>query len=138
MRFQQRSEREFEFYSRRRFSERDVIFKARYRGLGATARTAGLWGGSFESFMSERTCLFSSNRAGQPIRASLHYVSWPLEDAEAEIERNDLPSVIGIKLPKIPPVLHYSRRLAVYVWPTELARPALTARPVAVAASPSV
>jgi hypothetical protein len=82
--------------------------------------------------------LFSSNRAGQPIRANLHYVSWPLEDAEAEIERNDLPSAIGIKLPDIEPVLHYSRRLAVYVWPTELARPALAARPVAVAASPSV
>lgn len=138
MKFEQRSEREFAFYSRRRFSEREVIFRARYRGLGPTQRTAGHWGGSFEYFMTERTCLFSSNRAGQPIRANLHYVSWPLEDAEAEIERNDLPSAIGIKLPDIEPVLHYSRRLAVYVWPTELARPALAARPVAVAASPSV
>jgi hypothetical protein len=138
MRFEQRSEREFAFYSRRRFSEQDVIFRARYRGLGPTSRTAAHWGGSFEYFMTDRFCVFSSNRAGQPIRANLHYVSWPLEDAEAEIERNDLPSSIGIKLPNIAPVLHYSRRLAVYVWPTELARPALTPRTVAVAASPSV
>jgi hypothetical protein len=34
-------------------------------------------------------------------------------------------------------VLHYSRRLAVYVWPAELVRPALVARPVTVAATPS-
>jgi hypothetical protein len=34
-------------------------------------------------------------------------------------------------------VLHYSRRLAVYVWPAELVRPALAARPVTVAATPT-
>ena len=34
MRLEQRSEREFSFYSRRRLSSKPVIFKARYRGLG--------------------------------------------------------------------------------------------------------
>ena len=62
---------------------------------------------------------------------------WPLEDAEAEIERNDLPESIGIELPDAEPVLHYSRRLAVYIWPAELLRPAITARPVTVAVTPS-
>ncbi|MFP5207515.1 MAG: DUF2071 domain-containing protein, partial [Acidobacteriota bacterium] len=38
MRFEQHSEREFAFYSRRRMSDRPVIFKARYRGLGPTQR----------------------------------------------------------------------------------------------------
>lgn len=61
---------------------------------------------------------------------------WPLEDAEAEIERNDLAAAIGIDLPSIEPVLHYSRRLAVYVWPAELLRPAMAGRPVTVAAAP--
>ena len=87
--------------------------------------------------MSERPCVFSVNRAGQPIRANLHHVPWPLEDAEAEIERNDLAKAVGIELPEIDPILHYSRRLAVYVWPAELVRPQLAARPVAVAASPT-
>ncbi len=137
MRMEQRSEREFAFYSRRRFSERPVIFKVKYRGLGPTRKLAELRSGTLEHFVSERSCLFSSNRAGQPIRASLHYVPWPLEDAEAEIERNDLAAAIGIELPDIEPVLHYSRRLGVYVWPEELVRPALAARPVAVAVSPS-
>jgi uncharacterized protein YqjF (DUF2071 family) len=137
MRIEQRAEREFAFYSRRRFSSRPVIFKARYRGLGPTHRLAEMRGGTLESFLTERSCLFSSNRAGQPIRANLHYVPWPLEEAEAEIERNDLAAAIGVQLPDVEPVLHYSRRLAVYIWPAELVRPALAARPVAVAVTPS-
>jgi len=134
---EQRSEREFAFYSRRLFAGRQVIFQARYRGLGPTHKTAELRNGTFESFITERTCLFSSNRAGQPIRANLHYVPWPLEEAEAEIERNDLLSTVGVELPHLEPVLHYSRRLAVYIWPAELARPAMAGRPVTVAATPT-
>ncbi len=137
MHLEQRSEREFSFYSRRRFSRDKVIFKARYRGLGPSRRLVEIRGGLFEHFMSERPCLFSVNRAGQPIRANLHHVPSPLEEAQAEIERNDLASAAGIELPDIEPILHYTRRLAVYVWPAELVRPALAARPVPVAATPS-
>jgi len=137
MRLEQRSEREFSFYSRRRFSSQPVIFKARYRGLGPTHKLAEYRSGTLEHFLTERYCLFTRNRAGQPVRASIHHVAWPLEDAEAEIERNDLPSAIGLSLPNEEPVLHYSRRLAIYVWPAELVRPALASRPVTVAVTPS-
>lgn len=136
MRLEQRSDREFAIYSRRRMAHREVIFKARYRGLGPTHRTAEIRGGSFEYFITERSCLFNSNRAGQPIRASLHYIPWPLEEAEAEIERNDLPASIGIELRNPEPVLHYSRRMAVYIWPPELVRPVLARRPVTAVATP--
>ena len=131
MRLEQRSEREFAFYSRRRFSRSQVIFKARYRGLGPTRKTAGEPPrlASSISFPSGPAC-FRTNRAGQPIRANLHHVPWPLEEAEAEIERNDLAAAVGLDLPDLEPVLHYSRRLAVYIWPAELVRPALAARPV--------
>jgi len=137
MRLEQRSEREFSFYSRRRFSNPQVIFNARYRGLGPNGKLAENRTGTLEHFVTERSCLYSANRAGQPIRANLHFVSWPLEDAEAEIERNDLAAAIGLTLPNVDPVLHYSRRLAVYVWPRELVRPVLVGRPVTVAVSPS-
>jgi hypothetical protein len=70
------------------------------------------------------------------VRSNLHHVPSPLEEAEADIERNDLARSIGIELPDIQPVLHYSRRLAVYVWPRELVRSALAGRPVTVAATP--
>ena len=138
MSLDQRSEREFAFYSRRRFAPEPVIFKARYRGLGPTSKLVNARPGSLEYFLMERSSLFTRNRAGQATRANLHHVPGPLEEAEAEIERNDLARSIGIELPETEPVLHYSRRLAVYVWPTELVRPALAGRPVTVAATPSV
>jgi uncharacterized protein YqjF (DUF2071 family) len=136
MHLDQRSEREFSFYSRRRLTEPAVIFKARYRGLGPTRNLAEGHSGTLEYFLMERSSLYTRNHAGQAVRANLHHVPWPLEEAEAEIERNDLAKSIGIELPDIEPVLHYSRRLAVYVWPTELVRPALAGRPVTVAATP--
>jgi hypothetical protein len=64
-------------------------------------------------------------------------VAGPLEEAEAEIERNDLAAAVGIELPDLEPVLHYSRRLAVYLWPAELLRPAVVTRPVTVAVTPT-
>jgi uncharacterized protein len=137
MQFEQRSEREFAFYSRRRFSNREVVFNARYRGLGPSRRLAENRSGTLENFVTERNCLFSADRTGRPVRANLHYVPWPLEDAEAEIERNDLAASIGLTLPKSEPVLHYSRRLAVYVWPREFVRSALVGQPVTAAVSPS-
>ena len=122
MRLEQRSDRDFWFYSRRRFAGQPVIFSARYRGLGPTRKLAESRSGSLEYFLTERYCLFSRNRAGKLVRANIHHVPWPLEDAQAEIERNDLAAAIGIELPDEEPVLHYSRRLAVYVWPAELVR----------------
>ena len=137
MRMDQRSEREFAFFSRRRLAAKEIIFNAHYRGLGPTSKLANPRPGSLEHFLSDRSWLFSTNRAGAPVRAHLHHVPWPLEEAEAEIERNDLPASIGLRLPDCEPILYYSRRLAVYLWPAELLRPALAARPVAVAVSPS-
>jgi len=136
MRLEQRSEREFAFYSRRHWSDKPVIFKARYRGLGPTRKLAESTSGTLEYFLTERYCLFTQNRAGQTVRANIHHVPWPLEEAEAEIECNGLAEAIGIQLPDIEPVLHYSRRLAVYVWPAELVRPVMARRPVAAAVTP--
>lgn len=137
MRLDQRTEREFAFYSRRRLARRPLVFSVRYRGLGPTRRLAEMRPGTLEYFLTERYCLFTRNHNGQPIRANIHHVPSPLEDAEAEFERNDLPAAIGMDLPDSPPVLHYSRRLAVYIWPAELVRPALARRPVTVAVTPS-
>jgi uncharacterized protein YqjF (DUF2071 family) len=137
MELEQKSEREFSFYSRRRFSSEPVVFQARYRGIGPSQKMAAGNSGTLEYFLMERYCLFTVNRNGQAVRANLHHVPWPLEEAEAEIEQNDLAASIGIRLPDQKPVLHYSRRLAVYIWPAELVRPALAGRPVTVAISPS-
>jgi len=136
MRLDQKSEREFFVYSRRLFSAEPVIFMARYRGLGPTRKLAENRYGTLEYFLTERHCMFTSNRAGQLFRANIHYITWPLEDAEAVIECNDLATALGIKLPEQKPVLHYARQLAVYIWPTELVESMQGVRPVAVAVSP--
>jgi hypothetical protein len=137
MRIEQCSEREFSFYSRRRGPGKPVIFKARYRGLGPSRKLVESRSGTLEYFLTERYCLFTCNRAGEPMRASIHHIPWPLEEAEAEIERNDLAAAVGIELPDQPPVLHYSRRLAVYVWQLERLRAAAGAQRIPTAPVPS-
>ena len=138
MRIDTHSEREFSFFSRRRFVSKPVIFKARYRGLGPTRKLAEPRSGSLEYFLTERYCLFTRNRAGEPMRASIHHIPWPLEEAEAEIEQNDLAAALGIELPDQDPVLHYSRRLAVYVWQLERMAPARAAQRIPAEAVPSI
>ncbi len=128
MDFRQRTEREFEYRSRRRFTGAPVEFRARYRGLGPTRKLVESRPGSLEYFLTERYCLFARDHDGHPMRANIHHVPWPLEEAEAEIERNDLAAAVGLRLPNVAPVLHYSRRLAVYVWQLERMRLARGAR----------
>ncbi|MFP5237866.1 MAG: YqjF family protein [Acidobacteriota bacterium] len=137
MHIQEQSEREFTYYSRRRFSRDEVMFVARYRGLGPTRKMAECGPGSLEYFLTERYCLFTRGRNGEPMRANIHHIPWPLEAAEADIERNDLAAEMGITLPRRAPVLHYSRRLAVYVWQLERLRPAHGAQRVPAATVPS-
>jgi uncharacterized protein len=120
-----RGEREFSFYSRRLLSGKPVRFAARYRGMGPTHKLAQSRAGTIEYFLTERYCLFSRDSLGRLVRANIHHVPWPLEEAEAEIEYNDLPAQVGLCLPESKPLLHYSRHLAVYVWPTELVQAAM-------------
>ena len=137
MQHQQRTEREFAFYSRRRLARHPVLFKARYRGLGPARKLVESRAGSLEYFLTERYCLFTRDHNGGLARASIHHVPWPLEEAEAEIERNDLADELGIKLPNVQPVLHYSRRMAVYVWQLESLRSARGAQRIPATAVPS-
>jgi uncharacterized protein YqjF (DUF2071 family) len=111
-----RSEEEFTYQSERLLSAKPVRFRAHYRGLGQVRAVDQSRPGTIEHFLTERYCLFTSNRSGQLLRGDIHHMPWPLEAAEAEIEWNDLPARYGIELPETPPLLHYSRELVVYLW----------------------
>ena len=137
MRLEQRSEREFAFYSRRRFARAEVIFKARYRGLGPSHKTAEIAAGIVRVLLFGAAVPVQYQSRGAADSRQSAPCPWPLEEAQADIEHNDLAAAVGIELPDQEPVLHYSRRLAVYVWPAELVLPALAARPVRVAATPT-
>jgi uncharacterized protein YqjF (DUF2071 family) len=130
-----RGDREFSYYSRRLLSGKPVQFAARYRGLGPTRKLAESRPGSIEYFLTERYCLFTSDPLKRLLRADIHHIPWPLEDAEAEISQNDLAAHIGLTLPDTAPLLHYSRHLAVYVWPAELVQAKIVAAAAAVVAA---
>lgn len=103
------------YRSERLLAEEPVRFRATYRGLGprGTGRAAR---DTIEYFLTERYCLFTHNRRGQLLQGDIHHAPWPLEAAEAEIEINELPAAHGIRLPDIPPVLHFARTQAVVLW----------------------
>jgi len=72
--------------------------------------------GTIEHWLTERYCLYTVFR-GSVYRAEIHHEQWPLQDAQAEISANTMASASGIVLPDISPLLHFSKRLEVLVWP---------------------
>ncbi|MEO6830511.1 MAG: DUF2071 domain-containing protein, partial [Acidobacteriaceae bacterium] len=103
------------YESTRLLAKEPVRFRATYRGLGPLSRQRAARD-TIEYFLTERYCLFTHDRGGQLLQGNIHHAPWPLEAAEAEIEVNDLPRVHGIRLPDIPPVLHFARSQAVVIW----------------------
>jgi uncharacterized protein len=117
--------REFHYTSERLLTRRPASFRARYRTLGKPCTKGGI-----EGFLTDRYALFTAGRRGGISRVNIHHLPWPLELAEAEFERNDLPQAHGIRLPDTKPLLQYSRELTVYIWALETL-PSLAARTAA-------
>lgn len=101
------------YWSNRLLSPRSVHFRASYRGTGTPAQ------GPLEQFLTARYALYTADRSGTLLRGDIHHLPWPLEQAEAELECNELPEAHGFRLPDRKPVLHYSRELVVYAWAVE-------------------
>ena len=77
---------------------------------GRSARFAHAEPGGLEAFLTDRMALFAFHR-GRLTATRVEHAPWPLQDAEAEIERNTMSSPFGIALPSTPPILQFSRRL---------------------------
>jgi uncharacterized protein YqjF (DUF2071 family) len=122
--------REVAYTSQRLLTHRPARFRARYRSLGQAAH------GPAEHFLTARYSLYTTGWNGALLRGRIHHLPWPLERAEAEFEVNELPHAFGLSLPDLPPLLHYSRELVVYIWslePRPLRHGALNPRTAAVA-----
>jgi uncharacterized protein YqjF (DUF2071 family) len=87
--------------------------RMRYRPTGPATVTRP---GTLDDFLTNRLCLFAANRRGQIYCGDIDHAPWPLQPAEAEIETNTMTGQIGVKLPDVPPLLHYARRLDVVAW----------------------
>ena len=72
--------------------------------------------GGLADFLTNRLCLYSVSRSGGLFRGNIDHARWPLQPAEAEIERNQMTEPIGINLPNTKPLLHFSAKLDVVAW----------------------
>jgi uncharacterized protein YqjF (DUF2071 family) len=72
--------------------------------------------GSLTDWLTARYCLYTTHR-NWIYRSEIHHPPWPLQAAEAEFERNTMAAAAKIALPDLPPLLHFSKRLEVLIWP---------------------
>jgi uncharacterized protein YqjF (DUF2071 family) len=86
---------------------------ARYRPAGAVTHSKP---GSLDHWLTERYCLYALDTARRVHRAEIHHHPWPLQPAEAELERDTMAAAAGLALPTEPARLSFSRRLDVVVW----------------------
>ena len=97
-------------YECARIEEAGRVFSGRYRPVGPVFHAEP---GSREAFLTERYCLYTTDERGRLQRAEIHHQPWPLQAAEAEIE---LVSISPVELTG-EPVLYFSRRLDIVIWP---------------------
>jgi uncharacterized protein len=107
----------FEYHSSRRDGPQPAEFRGRYWPTSPPRQRSK---GTLEHFLTERYCLYTVH-GGKVLRAYIHHVPWPLQDADAEIEINTMAQAGGIQLPPEKPLLHFSRDLEVLVWWPEMA-----------------
>jgi uncharacterized protein YqjF (DUF2071 family) len=104
------------YQSVRRSSGPRVVFVGSY---GPCSDVFEAKPGTIEHFLTERYCLYTQDSRGNILRANIHHTPWPLQIATAEIVENTIGDAQGIALAGPPPLLHFSRRQDVVVWPIE-------------------
>lgn len=102
-------------YSSHRTDDRGAPadFIGRYRPTGDIFQASP---GTLEYFLAERYCLYTLDDQGTIYRCEIHHRPWPLQPAEAEIQRNTMAAGDGIALPDSPPLLHFARHQPTIVW----------------------
>ncbi|GCF09429.1 YqjF family protein [Dictyobacter arantiisoli] len=92
-----------------------AVFIARYRPTGAIdyARRHSL-----ASWLTDRYCLYT-NVNTQIYRANIHHLPWPLQPAELDMTLDTMALSHKIPLSDTAPLLYYTHRLDVLVWPVQ-------------------
>jgi uncharacterized protein len=104
-----------EYDSRRRDTRGEpAAFSARYRAIGDALDPDPR---SLAHFLTERYCLYTEEE-GRLKRAEIHHRPWALQPAEADIGKNSMPPK-GVKLVDDAPLLHFSARQDVVIWPLQ-------------------
>jgi uncharacterized protein len=90
---------------------------ARYRPIAPPQLSAP---GTLEHFLTERYCLYATNRSGRLLRGEIHHAPWPLQLADAQFAKNTMTIASEVALPNIRPLLHFASRQEVIVWPPKI------------------
>ena len=101
-------------YRSRRRAGSPAVFEGDYAPSGAAAPARA---GSLEEFLTERYCLYVSDSARVHRRLEIHHPPWLLQPAEARFRANTMAEASGIRLPDSAPLLHFSKRQDVAIWP---------------------
>lgn len=117
-RFSVRAERDGIAYASRRTARGapPAEFRAVYRPAGEAAPARP---GTLAHWLTERYRLYAVDGRGGLHRAAISHAPWPLQPAEAEIQRNTMTAGLGLTLPEVTPLLHFAARIDVRVWPPE-------------------
>ena len=103
------------YYSRRTHqSAPPARFQAKFRPIAPIAFAQQ---GSLEHWLTERYCLYTVVPGKGVYRGDIHHIPWSLQLAELEAKKNTMAISHEIHLPEIPPLLHYSHRQEVLIWP---------------------
>lgn len=94
-------------------------FAARYRPTGPVAPVPE---GGIERWLTERYCLYAGTPRGRVWRGEISHGRWPLQPAEAEVERDTMMAPLRLALPKSRPLLHVARQLDVVAWTPDAVR----------------
>jgi uncharacterized protein YqjF (DUF2071 family) len=87
-------------------------FSASYRADGDPFEAEP---GSLEHFLAERYCLYTEHDE-QLYRADVHHRPWALQPAAARIDLNTMTS---LKVTQDDPLVHFSARQDIVIWPLE-------------------
>ena len=88
-------------------------FRGRYRPIRPVELSVP---GTLEHWLTERYCLYTTV-GPELFRAEVHHQPWPLQASEAEITMNTMAEADGLSSLTGDPMLHFSRKLEVLIWP---------------------
>lgn len=90
-----------------------AAFAGRYQPVSPVFRSRP---DTLEYWLTERYCLYASDRQGRIYRSDIEHLPWPLQTAEAELQSNTMTQAASIHLPGTQPLLHYAERVEVKAW----------------------
>ena len=75
--------------------------------------------GTLDYWLTERYCLYTVY-GSRVYRCEIQHRPWPLQDASAQFGKNTMATAANLGLPDEKPLLHFSKRQEVLIWPLTL------------------